>query len=200
MTRSQIVQIVVIVLVVAVAMLFLSSRKAPQPPSTPVSAPTTAVVPKKESISGGPEGVLKPSQPAAAPAAEKPAEEEPAVTRDPFQLPLMLREVLRQKELARTATAKPVETQTSAIPIQLPSLKLQGILWGTSKPRAIINRKVLAVGDTIENAQVVSVNKEGVVVSFGGQEYRLRLSTKGGGSSEGGQPAGWPAQAGGQPY
>ncbi len=55
----------------------------------------------------------------------------------------------------------------------LPALKIQGIVWGSSIPQAIINNKVLKIGDKIEDVSIVEINREGVVISFEKQKYNL---------------------------
>ena len=113
-------------------------------------------------------------------------------SRNPFQLPEVLKETLRkkqeeireaqhQKELARQkeldrqnqlaqGTLVPTESQAS-------SLELQGILWGDS-PRVIINRKILAQGDTANGITIVAIRKDGATVSFQGNEITLELPIK----------------------
>ena len=58
-------------------------------------------------------------------------------------------------------------------PAALPSLKVYGVVWGGSFPQAIINSKVVRVGDNIEGARVIKIDKEGVVVFFEGKQYNL---------------------------
>jgi hypothetical protein len=54
-----------------------------------------------------------------------------------------------------------------------PALTVSGVLWGGSIPQAIINDKVVKVGDKIEKAEVISISKEGVSVLYGEQEYTI---------------------------
>ena len=54
-----------------------------------------------------------------------------------------------------------------------PPLTIQGLVWGGRFPQAIMNNKVLRVGDTIEGARIVDINKEGVVLYFDGQQYNI---------------------------
>jgi len=54
-----------------------------------------------------------------------------------------------------------------------PSLTVQGIIWGGRFPQAIINNKVVKVGDTIEGARVISIDKEGITLLFEGMQYNL---------------------------
>ena len=65
------------------------------------------------------------------------------------------------------------EEQKVAENVPLPSLKVTGILWGGNLPLAIINNKVLKVGDTIEQAKITSINKGGVKVLFQNKVFSL---------------------------
>jgi hypothetical protein len=54
-----------------------------------------------------------------------------------------------------------------------PSLSVQGIIWGTSLPQAIVSGKVVKVGDTIEGAKITGIDKSGVSVIFQDMEHML---------------------------
>jgi len=57
---------------------------------------------------------------------------------------------------------------------KLPDLQVQGIIWGTDIPQAIINNKVVKVGDTIAGGvRIVEINKDGVSVFFKNRNYNL---------------------------
>jgi len=55
----------------------------------------------------------------------------------------------------------------------MPTLTVQGVVWGTSLPQAIINGQVMKIGDTIEKARIIDINKDGVVIFFGGREHKI---------------------------
>ncbi len=55
----------------------------------------------------------------------------------------------------------------------MPALIVQGIIWGSNLPQAIINNKVVKVGDTLEGVDIIDINKEGVIVLFAGIEHKL---------------------------
>lgn len=101
---------------------------------------------------------------------------------DPLELSPLLKEALLERQLARERQKqlqkKHVPTQAPA-PIQPPPLQLQGVLWGTARPQAIINRRIVSVGDTIEGATIVAVSREGVKISFSGEEFKLKLPQRG---------------------
>lgn len=80
--------------------------------------------------------------------------------RDPFQV-LTTEETEEGERLSQMEETPP------------PNLTVQGVIWGASFPQAIINNKVVKVGDTIDGARVVNIDKDGVVVFFEGRQYNL---------------------------
>jgi len=78
--------------------------------------------------------------------------------RDPFQQ--------EEKEIKKEPEA-PLETK----PLQ--SLQVQGIVWGSSLLQAIINNKVVGIGDAIEGVRIIDIAKNGVTVIFEKQKYSL---------------------------
>lgn len=61
-------------------------------------------------------------------------------------------------------------------PKEKPSLDLniQGIIWGSDDPSAIINGKVMEVGDTVKGAKIIDINKKGILVSFGEENFLVK--------------------------
>lgn len=57
----------------------------------------------------------------------------------------------------------------------LSKLSVQGIIWGVKAPQAIINNKVLTVGDLIEGAEILSIEKKGITLSFSGAKFDLTV-------------------------
>jgi len=165
MTRSQIQQLVVIFLLVAFVAVWFLTRKTPPLVSPPaIGSPSVATPPSP----------MLPSPPP--PASEDPLPtEEIVLNRDPFQLPSPLKEAVRQREILKEQPPTPPPQEAPPIPTSPPPLQLQGVFWGTPRPSAIINRRILYVGDTIDNAKILAVTKDGVTASYGGQEFQLRL-------------------------
>ena len=58
----------------------------------------------------------------------------------------------------------------------LPELMVTGLVWGSSSPLAIINGQVCKVGDTIENARIENISKNGVVVEFDWRKFTLPIA------------------------
>ncbi len=88
-------------------------------------------------------------------------------TRDPFVPPATLQPPAHAPGTAAQAAPAPDATTP-------PTLKVQGILWGVTPPRAIINDQILTEGDMLEGARVVTITKEGVTVEFAGSQYVVR--------------------------
>jgi hypothetical protein len=55
----------------------------------------------------------------------------------------------------------------------LPQLNVQGLIWGGKFPQAIINNKVVKVGDVLDNVEILEIDKDGVTVLFEGLQYDL---------------------------
>ena len=55
----------------------------------------------------------------------------------------------------------------------LKNFKVQGVIWGGKFPQVIINNKVLMIGDLIDGAEIVSIEKEGIVLNFDGRIANL---------------------------
>jgi hypothetical protein len=52
-------------------------------------------------------------------------------------------------------------------------VNVQGVVWGGSISQAIINDKVFTIGDLVEGAQILDINKKGVTLSFYGEIFDL---------------------------
>lgn len=84
--------------------------------------------------------------------------------KDPLDLPQTFREMVSQ-----LLTPKPES-------IVLPKLAISGVVWGSSSPQAIINGKILKKGDIIEEAEILEIGKQGVVVLYKGRQFTLPVS------------------------
>ncbi|MDD5097423.1 MAG: hypothetical protein PHU59_02905 [Candidatus Omnitrophica bacterium] len=51
----------------------------------------------------------------------------------------------------------------------LENFKVKGVIWGGRLPQAIINDKILKVGDSIDGVEIVDIDKTGISLSFGGE-------------------------------
>jgi hypothetical protein len=83
--------------------------------------------------------------------------------RDPFE------DNLRKYEAQETAKEAGAEEAAKT----LPTFSVQGIIWGSSLPQAIIDDAVVKVGDTIKEAKVIAIDKEGITLLYYGREYKI---------------------------
>ena len=59
----------------------------------------------------------------------------------------------------------------------LPSLQIQGIVWGGAVPQAIINNKVVKIGDTIGQVRIIDITRGSVTVLFENRKYNLSATS-----------------------
>jgi len=55
----------------------------------------------------------------------------------------------------------------------LPPLEVKGMIWGGSFSQAIINNKILKIGESVEGVRITEISKNGIVVLFDNQLYKL---------------------------
>lgn len=68
--------------------------------------------------------------------------------------------------------------QNPAAEAPAPNITVQGLIWGGNFPQAIINNKVVKVGDTIEGARIISIDKDDISVFFNERQYHLSTSSE----------------------
>ena len=68
--------------------------------------------------------------------------------------------------LKSVKTKKPEE-------IKPPALTINGLVWNTDKPQAIINNKILGLGDVIEGATIVDINPAGTEILYEGKKFKV---------------------------
>jgi len=90
--------------------------------------------------------------------------------RDPFE-PYVSEE--DELQASRESASKTREQRIERTP---PDLKIQGVIWGGNFPQAIINNKVIKIGEVIEEANIKAIDKEGVTFIFEGREYKSGVS------------------------
>lgn len=69
-------------------------------------------------------------------------------------------------------SAKPVSAETVS------ALTLNGIVWDEKNPRAVINDRIVGVGNKVEGHKVVKIEKYRVVLTDGLVDFELRLGRK----------------------
>ena len=86
--------------------------------------------------------------------------------RNPFQQPVS------------TTEEKPAKAEESVAidPVSLPVLNVQGIIWQGNPKQAIINNRVVKVGDSLDNIDIIDISKEGVTVLYAGVQHNIGTS------------------------
>ena len=57
----------------------------------------------------------------------------------------------------------------------LPSMDIQGIIWGSDLPQAIIDGRVVGVGDKIQKAKITAIDKSGITFLFQGRKTTIAV-------------------------
>jgi len=59
-------------------------------------------------------------------------------------------------------------TQTPQKP-ERPALHVLGLIWNSDRPQAIINGRVVDIGDSISNVKIIAIRKNEIDVEFNGE-------------------------------
>lgn len=60
----------------------------------------------------------------------------------------------------------------------LPPIAIQGLIWGGASPRAIIDGQIYEIGDAIDGARIVAIDREGLTVTLRGATFRRSLKSE----------------------
>jgi len=94
----------------------------------------------------------------------------------PFDLPDVLKDSIYAKQMQGAVEEEPIHPQkVSADPVLLPSMRINGIVWGGNVPAAIIDNKVYREGDSIKDAKVVKIVKEGVWFLYKEKDFLMKV-------------------------
>jgi hypothetical protein len=87
---------------------------------------------------------------------------------DPFQ------PIRPPKEEEKKVEAKKIVVEVPK-PVErlLPHLKVQGVIWGGSFPQAIINNKIVKIGDTIEEVIIKNIEKGQITLIFEERQFTI---------------------------
>lgn len=70
-----------------------------------------------------------------------------------------------------------------------PELTIQAIIWGGPFPQAIVNDRIVRVGDVISEAMVVDIHSDGIVFSYKNKQFGVASPGTGGGTTVAGKPS-----------
>ena len=65
---------------------------------------------------------------------------------------------------------------SSAGEVRLPTLTIQGLIWGGPKPKAIIDNEVYGVGDVVQGATITEIGREGITLELQGRTIRMAIA------------------------
>lgn len=68
-----------------------------------------------------------------------------------------------------TVSATSVKDEIGAM-----GLTLEGVVWNTAEPRAIVSGKIVKVGGRLNGIEILDIGREGVKMRYKGQEFYLR--------------------------
>ena len=88
--------------------------------------------------------------------------------RDPFE------PVIKEEAAESSATGTTTTEETKELPA---SMVVEGILWGTDDPRAIISSEVYKVGDVVKGvgAKIIKIEGNSVYIGYGETVYRMSV-------------------------
>lgn len=81
-----------------------------------------------------------------------------------------LRDPFREEKIETKVKEEP---QEEIEVVSLPNIAIQGIVWGGVFPQAIINNKVVKIGDTIGETKIIDIGKSGIIVLQENKKYKL---------------------------
>ncbi len=100
--------------------------------------------------------------------------------RDPFQ---------KYQDEERARDGGPARTEEDASSIAA-SMQIQGIIWGGRFPQAIVNNKVVKVGDSVGETRIIEIKKDGITVLINNRNYTIPAPASGAVPSPKGQKGG----------
>lgn len=106
--------------------------------------------------------------------------------RDPFENQLPLPEP--EPEPGAVPQQEPDEpAEVPEVPVTPPEIIVDGIVSGGSVPQAVIQQKVVRVGDTISGARISKITKEGIEVVYEGESFVFPAPSRAAKTGQGGK-------------
>ena len=75
--------------------------------------------------------------------------------------------------LQTSEPSEPIEIEVEEI-IPLPDVKISGIIWNSDRPQAIINGRIVDIGDSILGIQITEIRKTGIDGLFHGRTVTIK--------------------------
>lgn len=97
------------------------------------------------------------------------------IFRDPF------RSEFPRKVEAKVISMQPSSQETSSSPevsepgeFDYSSLAVSGLMWGTDKPKAIINDEIVGIGSVVNGATIVKIDANGILFEYNDKQFLLQ--------------------------
>jgi len=69
-----------------------------------------------------------------------------------------------------------VPRQEAQAPFPVEKFSVSAIIWGTKMPQAIINDKIVGIGEQLDEGRIAGIDKGGVHIDYGGKEVLLQIN------------------------
>ena len=73
-----------------------------------------------------------------------------------------------------TSKTKQEDSPPIPIPIPQPNFAVTAVIWNTDRPQAIINGKVVDIGDQVDGFKIESIHQSGIEVSIRGVKLTVK--------------------------
>jgi len=73
----------------------------------------------------------------------------------------------KPEEAKRTRTTD----RPKAEKVAPPDFTIYGLIWNTDLPQAIVNERVVKIGDVINEAEILNITKEGITIKYRNEEF-----------------------------
>ena len=96
---------------------------------------------------------------------------------NPFTPQLPKKEIANE-EITPSASTKTQETPELNVSKEIapPQLSIAGLVWDTDRPQAIVNSRVVGIGDTIDNSVITNIKKTGIDVLHQGKHFTINVN------------------------
>lgn len=68
----------------------------------------------------------------------------------------------------------PKQPEIAVPEIPLPTFQVNGLVWDTERPQAILDSQVINVGDTLKGCTVINIDKNGILLNFQDRTFTVQ--------------------------
>ena len=84
---------------------------------------------------------------------------------------------LHKSYMYELAKKEPIEEVKENL--SLPAITINGLVWNTAKPQAIVNDKIVGIGEKIGGAKLIKIDKSGITIEYQGKVIYVAKDKKG---------------------